>query len=138
MSEGRIIWQPHLNCEGYEFHVYLDREFARQMATSPLSPEIAKRMNELGRDKLKSLGINWPSPYTFYGNTGLVSSFHLGDGGKWLGTSDSSIKNLLDDDKKERPLKYHSHNLERPKETHALLTLFSQWTNYSDILRESS
>ena len=138
MSEERIIWQPFFNYDDYEFKVWLDRNFARQMATSTLSPERTKRMNELGRDKLKSLGINWLSPYTFYENTGLVSSFHLGHGGKWLGTSDRSIKNLLDDDKKEEPLKYHSHNLEFPKETHALLALFSQWIHYSDILREKS
>ncbi len=130
----RTLWTPHFSAK-YDFMVYLDRHFAREMIQSKIPSERQGAMNNLGNEVLKDLDTNWLNPYTFYRKSCFVNQFYLGQNGVWL-AADITLNELVRG-KSTKPIEYHSHNVDTPKQAHALLTLFDRWVQYAEILKDA-
>lgn len=128
----RIVWQPEINPSPH-FKVYLDGDFASEMINTKLDDSLGKKMNEIAGEEMKRLGVNCLNPYRFYEDTCLLTEVHLGYNGILLSTDDHSTRELLGGSKKR--LEYHCHNIMTPKESLALITGFSKWVEYSEIVR---
>jgi len=136
MIEKKIIWQPELFLQECGFKVSLDQDFARDMIKTPLSREGQRGMNELAVKDLKSLRINWPTPYTFHKESCLINQIYLGSNGVWLSTCHTTLNHLLKSkDSYEKYIEYDSHNVDTPRNAYALLYLFSKWVEYTDVLK---
>ena len=129
----KILWMPQLITR-YEFVVYLDRTFAKEMAQTPLSQERQNRMNQIGSEELKGMGTNWLNPYSFYNNSCLVDQIYIGGNGKWLAAT--GLDRLADTDKL-KPVEYYSHNVDTSREAYILMALLSKWAYLSDALKTS-
>jgi hypothetical protein len=130
----KVIWRPSIT-NRYDFAVYLDRDFAREMIRAQIPDKRQKRMNEIGNEELKGMGINWLSPYTFYEQSCFVSQVYIGRNGVWLATNCNNIESLLREGENE-PIEYHSHNVDTAKEAYVLMALFDKWVDLSDALKD--
>ena len=137
--KGKLIWQPELLIPQCGFKVFLDGEFAKEMLKHPLSGENQKRMNELGKEKAKKWRFDWAEPYNFFNNSCLIQQVYLGRNGLWLSTSCSGLEGLSKekDSKPSKPIEYDAHNVDIPENAYALMYLFNQWIEYTDILKEN-
>jgi len=129
----RIIWQPEF-CSGYDFNVYLDRVFAREMIKTNLSSEQQNRMNELANEELQRRNVHWRYPYTFHENSCFIQQFYIGSNGTSLSTGHQSIKSLIEDEDSSKLIKYKSHNVDSSKQAFVLMKLVDMWVYYySDV-----
>ena len=124
-----IIWQPSF-VSGYDFMMSLDRDFAKDMIDSQVSVGRQGKMNQLANLKLNELGNNWKDPYTFLGNSRLLSQLYIGEGVR-LTTDSYSILDLVNNES-TKPLKYISYNVGTSKEAFILLALFDKWVKYAN------
>ncbi len=130
----KTIWTPCL-CGRYDFEVYLDTGFARDMIRSRIPIEKQTRMNELANEELKILKTNWLNPYTFYKDSFFITQFYIGQNGVWLSIDDQSIGDLLSEKESLKTIKYASHNIDTPKQFYILMTLFDKWVKYADTIK---
>ncbi len=131
----RTIWTPRFYGE-YDFEVYLDWDFAREMIQSRISTERQTKMNKLGDVELKRLGVNWLSPYTFHEDSRFITQFYIGQNGVWLATDHQTIDGLLNqEEESSNVIKYTSHNVDTPKQAYVLMMLFGKWVEYVDALK---
>ena len=130
----KIIWQPSFPCDGWDFVVLLDRNFARDMAGLHITPENQRKINELANKELKRKGINWLNPYNFLEDSYLVTCFNIEGNGCWLSTSESDLTRLLAA-KENRPLKYETHNCRFQSQQSALQKIFDTWIRYADVVK---
>ena len=84
---------------------------------------------------MKRFGINWRNPYTFYKDSCFISQFYIGQNGVWLSTNYQNIDELLNEKESLEPIKYHSHNVDIPEQAYVLMSLFSQWVEFSEAIR---
>src|SRR3989344_6697382 len=131
----KTIWTPGFS-KGYDFKVYLDVGFAKEMMQSKIPYEMQSGLNKLGNDELKQFGVNWLIPYQFYKDSCFITQFDLGQNGVWLSVNNQTICDLLKEDKSQKIIEYHSHNVEYPKDAFVPLVLFSKWVEYKDILKQ--
>jgi|SRR3989344_5666164 len=125
----RIVWQPVFGHK-YDFSVNLDNLFAKEMIDARVPSERQIRMNQLANEELKRLGENWLNPFHFYENSCFVSQFYIGKNGVWLATDI-----LIQNKELEKPIDYHSHNVDSSKDLYVLLKLFDTWVKYADALK---
>ena len=130
----KTIWTPRLY-GSYDFSIYLDRNFAREMIQSKCSDEIQKNMNKLANSELNKLRINWSSSYMFHENSCFIDQFSIGQNGVWLSLDRSTIDDLITEKDSSKPIEYTSHNVDDPKQVYALMKLFSKWIEYADNLK---
>lgn len=130
----RTLWTPCFSAK-YDFAVYLDRPFAREMIQAKIPTARQEAMNNLGNKVLRRLEIDRLEPYSFHKDSCFVTGVYLGQNGVWL-AADTTSDELLKD-KSTRLIEYHSHNVDNSKQAHTLLALFDQWVTYSDILKDS-
>jgi len=132
----QTIWTLRF-CAGYDFGIYLDRQFAKDMIESKIPYDTQKKMNELGSEVLKDFGTNHPEPYLFHEDTALVSQINIGGNGIWVATDRHNIDDLLQGKQElSRPVDYTSHNTDCSKDTFRLMRLFGLWVDYADVIRE--
>ena len=134
MSEQRIVWQPEFVTDDYEFRIYLDPEFAREMIEARISPEKQKRLNEIANEELKRLRYSWIDPYEFHGHSAFVQQVYIGRNGKWLSASRATVEGVIAG--KAEPVIYHSHNVDGSADALTLIRLFNKWIWYSDVITE--
>ena len=130
----KIIWQPHFGSR-YDFSVDLNRTFAKEMIEARIPLERQLKMNELANEDLKRLDRYWLNPYTFHKDSGFVSQFYIGNNGVWLSTDNDEINSLVRNETLGKPIEYHSHNIDTPKEAYILMVLFDTWAKYAEILK---
>ncbi len=100
-----------------------------------ISPERQQAMNNVGNEVLMGLGDDWRNPYTFQQDSCLVTQAYLGQNGVWLATD--ITRNELLNEKSSKPIEYHSHNVDTPKQAYTLMALFGKWIEYADILKDA-
>jgi len=130
----KLIWQPVFYSK-YDFLVYLDTNFAKEMILSHTHINKQKRFNELMDEELKRLGVNWSNPCTFYGDSCFISQFYIGRNGVWLSTSHQTIDDLLKEKISSKCVEYNSHNVDVSNEAYALMFLFNKWVYYAEQLK---
>jgi hypothetical protein len=132
----KAVWTPSFS-EKFDFAVYLDSGFAKEMIQSKVPFEKQKRMNRLAGEELKKLGIYWSDAYLFHKDSCFVSQFDIGQKGIWLATDCSTIERLLRSEESSGTIRYDSHNVDAIRDAYALMKLFDKWVDYSDILKSS-
>lgn len=133
----KIIWQPNgLYHPGYDFGILLDRQFAEGMLETKITLDKQNRMNEMANETMKRFGAHGTFPLVFHEDSALVTSFNLGERGRWLVMDDDSKLFLLNKTDKERCISYSSHNVDYSSDAYALIALVDQWVEYSGIIRE--
>jgi len=135
--DKKVVWQPMAVYQpSYDFGIYLDRTFAKEMLSAKVSEEKQSRMNKSALETLVRLEFNYPVPLSFHRNTGLVTEFNIGSGETWL-TIDSGDKySLLNQEDENKLIKYSSHNVDNASKAYALMALVDRWAEYPDILIE--
>ena len=131
---AKIIWQPILNAR-YDFTVHLDRDFAKEMINAHIHADRQTKMNQLGKEELKELNVNWLTPYLFHKDSCFISQVYLGEG-VWLSTKYTTIDGLLEGEEITKPVDYHSHNVRTSRDAYILMALFDKWVNYADALKD--
>ncbi|MEK6847959.1 MAG: hypothetical protein AABX50_02445 [Nanoarchaeota archaeon] len=123
--DERIVWQPiNLNRPWYHLGIVLNPDFAREMISLKIPLWVQERMNNLGRESLKKLGIDWDNPYQFYRDTSFVKNFRLESNGVWLGFSENLSKQSFNE-----PLIYHSQGINSLLRINGLLALVDLWAD---------
>jgi hypothetical protein len=134
---NKVIWQPRdLYQPSLDFDVDLDSDFAREMLGLKLSPGVLGQMKSLGLETASRFGFNYPEPYNFQENTGLITGFYIGKNGTWLSTSRDLLYELEHSPKSDKPLEYSSHNIDSTNEAYALMALFDRYVQYAGTLKE--
>lgn len=135
----RIIWQPFsLYQPSFDFGIKLDRTFAKEMISTRIPQEAQRAMIDQARETAERFRFNYPEVLDFHEDTCLVAGFYIGNGGTWLTADKYDREKLMDDSQREKPLEYHSHNVDSSREAIALMALVDHWAEYSDILREQA
>ncbi len=122
--DNNIIWQPcSIYQPGYSFGILLDKEFAKEMFNSKLSPENYQRMQCLPKELM---GFTNPEPYRFHGDTCFVRqiNLHVGDG-KFL-----SLENACGGAKPNFDYRTSSSDVL------TLMGLFDLWVEFSECIRD--
>lgn len=132
MMEG-LIWQPKFGSD-YNFDVYLDRAFAREMRRVSVPEDVRRNMNKRASEELKLMGSGHLDPYSFQDNSCLINQVYLGDDGKWLSTDHQTLDRLLKEEDMSKPLEYSSHNLRTSRDASMLLRLFGLWADYATTM----
>lgn len=131
----KTLWTPSFYGR-YDFGIYLDRDFALEMIQAKIPAERQTGMNKVAKGLLNVLGIDWSNPYTFHQDSGFISNCHIGQNGVWLSTNHQTIEDLLSGKESSKPIEYHSHNVDAPRQAHVLMVLFGKWVDYADALRK--
>ena len=134
MLNKKIIWMPEFydNCD---FGIYLNRNFAKEMIKSKIPTERQTIMNKLATQELKRRKVNWINPYSFHEDTAFIHQIYIGQNGVWLSTNHQDISELISETKSSKQIKYESHNVDFPEQNYILMSLFNQWVEYSDAIR---
>jgi hypothetical protein len=128
----KIVWQPVFD-NFYNFHINLDRGFAREMIMSKRAKE--RDINRLVKTMSDELGIVCDNPYGFYGNTTLLNQINIGEGNR-LTLEGIKAKRLLEGDLDEKNITYISYNIRFASDAYALMFLFSNWVRFAPRLKE--
>ncbi len=131
----RTLWTPQFSAK-YDFAVFLDRGFAREMIQAKIPQNRQEAMNTVGNEVLRGLETHWQNPYSFHNNSCFVTQVYLGQNGVWL-AADITLDELLKIEKPSRPIEYHSHNVDNFKQAYTLMALFGKWIEYADILKDA-
>lgn len=132
----RVVWQPFgLYQPGFDFGIYLDAAFVKEMAGTKIAPTHQGNMQRLGYETLQRLGGISRTPYDFLEDTALVRGFHLGVDGRWL-TTEAKASELMFANQTDTPVEFHSHNIDTLHQQRRLLALVDQWVEYAPLLIE--
>ena len=131
-------FEPVINGFGgeFDFHVYLDRDFARKAKLARIGVEAQRDFQKVGEDLLRGAGESGvKTPYIFYEDSFLVTEFVInGSLGRCLNTNVANVESL---DKKvadDNFIGYHTSNLGSSRDACALLALFFKWVSYGDVV----
>ncbi|MCK5025693.1 MAG: hypothetical protein KAS15_03830 [Nanoarchaeota archaeon] len=128
------IWTPRLYGK-YNFGVNLDKDFARDAIQLRIPIERQTRMNKLANKELERLRTNWLDPYTFHGDSCLITQCYIGQNGVGLSLDYQIVDNLLKDKIYSKVIEYDSHNVDTPSQAYVLMTLFDKWVEYADAVK---
>ena len=129
----KILWQPFsLYQPGNDFGIFLDATFAKKMFDAKIGTKRQIQFEQIAKEIAKQKGYHYP-PLVFEEDSALVTQFSIGNNGTWLATERNSLDELLKYNE-TKPLIYHSHNVDTPKEAYTLLALVDHWIEYSEII----
>jgi len=130
--EGSGLGQDRFN-----FSLYLDKELAKKLKEIKIDSETRNRFQEIAKEEiLHPLGMKWPSPYSFYEDSLLITQIYLESDGRWLSTNHSDLVSLDKNHFLENNIAYHSHNIDTSLQAYALLGCFTKWLNYTDVFTD--
>lgn len=133
----KLIWQiTHLS-HSSSFEILVNNEFVAEMLNTKLSQEKIRNLNRTGEEISKNLKYSSRSPYIFYKDTAFLTQINLDAGrGTWL--SADMPCGILPNLSENKPMKYHTHNIDHTSDNFALISLFDNYIWYSDILKDNS
>jgi len=136
--DNEVLWQPNgiRQLPNLALEIRINKEFARALYETQISPEATKLIQSTGQDLLERLGYKQSNPYLFIGETGLVDTMKLiGCSGTWLELNTTCGSPPRFDGK--RPLVYYSKNLNKESDIVALIALFENYAiRYHSILKD--